>query len=178
MRTFALPLTLALLLSSSAATAQRPGAQPADGDTARAGLIADLLEQVAQAETKILGLARAMPEAAYEWRPGPGVRSTREVFVHVAGENYYAAAKWGRRAVPESGVTGAAHAEVDAYERRVHTRAQAVTALQQSFALMRESLTSVPIAPSTQRLSTRVNLSACARRGCVRPRTCMSTWDN
>ena len=139
MRTFALPVVLALLLSGPPAAAQTPA-----GDTARAGLIGDLLEQVAQAETKILGLARGIPDSAHDWRPGVGVRSTREVLVHVAGENYYAAAKWGGRVARESGVSGASHGEADAYERRPHTRAQAIAALEQSFALMREALTTLP----------------------------------
>jgi uncharacterized damage-inducible protein DinB len=143
-RLIALPLVLAVLVSGPTATAQRPTTQPAPVDTARGGLVGDLLEQVAAAETKIIGLARAMPDAAYDWRPGPAVRSTREVLVHVAGENYYAAAKWGGRMAPQSGITGGAHAEVDAYERRPHTREQSAAALEQSFALMRAALVALP----------------------------------
>jgi uncharacterized damage-inducible protein DinB len=139
MRTVMFVLTLALLVNGRTAAAQS-----AAGDSTRAGVIGDLLEQVVQAETKIVGLARAMPDAAYEWRPGAGVRSTREVLVHVAGENYYAAAKWGGRTARESGVSGTAHAEADAYEKRPHTRAQAVAALEQSFALMRAALMALP----------------------------------
>jgi uncharacterized damage-inducible protein DinB len=140
MRIIARQFPLALVLWGATAAAQpAPGSVPT-----RAGLIGDLLEQVAQAETKVLGLARAMPDSAYDWRPGAGVRSTREVFVHVAGENYYAAAKWGGRTAPESGVTGAAHAEADAYERRAHTRVEAIAALERSFALLREGLAALP----------------------------------
>ena len=114
--------------------------RPAIGSTSRPPIIGDLLEQITQAETKVLGLAEVMPDGAYDWRPMPGVRSTREVFVHIAGENYYAAAKWGGRTAPETGVTGAVHGEADEYEKRPHSRAQAVAALRESFALMRESL--------------------------------------
>lgn len=144
MRPLVLPLLLTLFVSGPSAMAQRPATQPASGDTARGGLVGDLLEQVAAAETKILGLARVMPDTAYDWRPSSGVRSTREVFVHVAGENYYAAAKFGGRPAPQSGITGTAHAEADAYERRPHTRAEAIAALEQSFALMRTALVGLP----------------------------------
>jgi hypothetical protein len=88
MRTLPLQVALGLLLTSSAAAAQ-------SDSTSRMGLIGDLLEQVAQAETKILSLARAFPDSANRWRPSAGVRSTHEVLVHLSGENYYAAAKWG-----------------------------------------------------------------------------------
>ncbi len=45
------------------------------------GLMGDLI-----VESKIVGLAGAMPESAYAWRPGDGVRSAAEVFIHLAGE--------------------------------------------------------------------------------------------
>ena len=51
------------------------------GAQAREGLMGDLLRDVAEVETKVLGLARAIPETGYDWRPGKGVRSTGEVFI-------------------------------------------------------------------------------------------------
>ncbi|HSM06674.1 MAG TPA: DinB family protein [Longimicrobiales bacterium] len=36
---------------------------------------------------KFVSLAEAMPESAYDWRPGDGVRSVSEVFMHVAAAN-------------------------------------------------------------------------------------------
>ena len=140
MRTLPLQVTLGLFLASTAVAAQS-----ARTDTARrAGLIGDLQEQVAQAETKILGLARAFPDSSYHWRPAAGVRSTHEVFVHIAGENYYAAAKWGGRTANESGVTGVGHTEVEEYERRPHARGEVLVALEQAFALIRASLAALP----------------------------------
>jgi uncharacterized damage-inducible protein DinB len=38
---------------------------------------------------KFVALAEAMPEATYDWRPGEGVASVVEVFMHVAQYNYY-----------------------------------------------------------------------------------------
>jgi uncharacterized damage-inducible protein DinB len=36
---------------------------------------------------KVSSLAQAMPEDKYSWRPGEGVRSVSEVFVHIAAAN-------------------------------------------------------------------------------------------
>lgn len=38
---------------------------------------------------KFLALANAIPAEKYSWRPGEGVRSVGEVFMHVASEWYY-----------------------------------------------------------------------------------------
>jgi uncharacterized damage-inducible protein DinB len=37
---------------------------------------------------QLIELAQAIPEEKYSWRPGPGVRSTSEVFMHIAITNY------------------------------------------------------------------------------------------
>ncbi len=38
---------------------------------------------------QLLALAEAMPEEKFAWRPAPGVRSTSEVFMHIALANFY-----------------------------------------------------------------------------------------
>jgi uncharacterized damage-inducible protein DinB len=40
------------------------------------------------AEAKVIELAEATPADKFAWSPGAGVRSTREVFMHIAGANY------------------------------------------------------------------------------------------
>ena len=110
----------------------------------RTGLMADLVAAVAAVESKVVGLAKAMPESAYAWRPGEGVRSAGEVFIHLAGENYYAAAKFGDMTQAGTGIAGAAHAETEAYERRKMTRAQVIDAVEQSFALLKRSMIAMP----------------------------------
>ena len=54
----------------------------------------DLIKDVAGVRTKILGLAKAMPAAAFEWRPAKGVRSTGETFIHIAADNYFFLRRW------------------------------------------------------------------------------------
>ncbi len=48
----------------------------------RTGLMGDLIADVTDVEGKIVGLAKAMPEGSYAWRPMPGVRSVGEAFTH------------------------------------------------------------------------------------------------
>jgi len=52
------------------------------------GFQADWWASVADAQHKLVDLAKAMPEEKYSWRPMEGVRSVSEVFVHVAMANY------------------------------------------------------------------------------------------
>lgn len=59
--------------------------------TASAGgsIRADIQAQIDEAEKKLTQLAEAMPAEKYAWRPGEKVRSVGEVFMHVAGGNYF-----------------------------------------------------------------------------------------
>ena len=54
-------LVCLVALASFAASAQK-----------RAGLMGDLLADITDVESKIVGLAKAMPESTYAWRPMPG----------------------------------------------------------------------------------------------------------
>jgi uncharacterized damage-inducible protein DinB len=38
---------------------------------------------------QLIALAEATPADKYSWRPGPGVRSTGEVYMHIAIANFY-----------------------------------------------------------------------------------------
>jgi uncharacterized damage-inducible protein DinB len=48
----------------------------------------DLIRSIEDARGKLLDLADATPANKFAWRPGKGVRSTGEVFLHVAQANY------------------------------------------------------------------------------------------
>lgn len=77
--------TLALLVFAAPATA-RQGHAGHDMSMPTAGLRAELIKDVDQLQDKYLGLAEAMTDH-YAWRPGEGVRSVSEVFMHVANAN-------------------------------------------------------------------------------------------
>lgn len=51
------------------------------------GAAADLLLPFETMEKQVLALAGALPEEKYGWRPGPGVRSFKEVFLHIVFGN-------------------------------------------------------------------------------------------
>jgi uncharacterized damage-inducible protein DinB len=55
--------------------------------TATSTVQSELLGDLANLREKYVGLAEAMPESAYGWRPGDGVRSVSEVYMHVAAAN-------------------------------------------------------------------------------------------
>jgi len=48
---------------------------------------AGLLLPLQDLEKEVMALAKAIPEEKYAWRPGPGVRSFREVLLHIVNGN-------------------------------------------------------------------------------------------
>jgi len=53
------------------------------------GFRTEFLTNLDDVQEKILDLAESVPADKYAWRPGPEVRSTSEVFMHIAGGNYF-----------------------------------------------------------------------------------------
>jgi hypothetical protein len=123
----------------------------------REGIMGDLIRDVATIETKILGLAKTMPPAVYEWRPAKGVRSTGEVFVHMAGDNYFLPALMGVAAPAETRIDGRDNKTVAAFEARTMTRDQIIGELTKSFAFLKQAMTDTPEASleSTPKFSMR-----------------------
>ncbi|HVR42980.1 MAG TPA: DinB family protein [Thermoanaerobaculia bacterium] len=52
-------------------------------------LRSDVIAHLDDAEKKLTALAEATPQESMTWRPGEGVRSNAEVFLHVAAGNYF-----------------------------------------------------------------------------------------
>lgn len=109
----------------------------------REGLMGDLLRDINDVQTKIVGLAKAMPQGTYAWRPSEGVRSTGEVFAHVASDNYFMPAAIGIAAPAESGITSD-YKTTAAFEKRTVTRDQLIAELDKSFAFLKASMTAMP----------------------------------
>jgi len=125
-----LVLASLIVAASFAATAQK-----------RAGLLGDLLADVTDVEGKIVGLAKAMPEASYAWRPMPGVRSVGEVFTHVAADNYFLPIALGATAPAGTGISGSDYKTVEAYEKRTRTRAEIIAEVEKSFVFLKQAMT-------------------------------------
>ena len=122
-----------LVTCASRATAQQ-----------RPGLMGDLADDVNVVEAKIVGLGNAMPPAAYDWRPGPSVRSTAEVLIHVAGDNYFMPALIGVPAPKATGIDGKDNKTVAAFEARHRSREQILAELTASFAFLRQAMVDTP----------------------------------
>jgi hypothetical protein len=104
----------------------------------REGVMGDLIRDVTRVEVKIVDLARAMPASAYEWKPGNGARSTGEVFIHVAADNYFMPVLMGVAAPAETGIDSKGkYKTVEAFEKRTMTRDQIIAELGKSFKFLK-----------------------------------------
>lgn len=103
-------------------------------------LMADFTTDVEGVEKKFVALAKAMPADKMSWRPGEGVRSVAEVFLHVASDNYFIPSGMGHAMPASTGIKPNDFASVTAYEKRNLTKEQIVTELEQSFAHLRQAM--------------------------------------
>ena len=106
------------------------------GDKQKAGMsqsafFADFLSQENYIEKKITDLAEAIPAEKYSWRPAEGIRSIKEVVVHVGGGNYYLPSLIGVKP-PES-------FSMDA-EQTITSKADAINSMKESFEHVRKML--------------------------------------
>jgi uncharacterized damage-inducible protein DinB len=106
---------------------------------AREGIVGDLLKDVGGLENKVMSLAKAMPDSAYAWRPGPGVRSTGEVFQHIAADNYFMPALMDKPAPKEIGITKE-YKTAEAWEKKPMDKATVIGELEKSFAFLKSSM--------------------------------------
>jgi uncharacterized damage-inducible protein DinB len=123
-------------------------AQPqAHGEYARhattPAVVEALLRDIAMLEGKLIGLAEAIPEEKYDWRPAAGVRSVREVMTHVAADNYFLPTFAALAAPETTGIKSGDYPSVQAYENRSIDKAAAVRALRDSFAHLRTGMQGV-----------------------------------
>jgi len=125
-------LVAALFIFAMPLTAQAPE-----------GIAGEYMRDVTELETKIVGLAKAIPVSAYDWRPGKGVRSTSEVFLHVAADNYFIPGLMGHTPPAETGITKE-YKTAEAFEKKPMKRDEVIAELEKSFAFLKSSLKSVP----------------------------------
>jgi uncharacterized damage-inducible protein DinB len=116
----------------------------ASAQSKRAGLMGDLIADITDVESKIVGLAKSMPESSYAWRPMPGVRSVGEAFTHVAADNYFMPAALGIAPPAPTGISGTDYKTVEAYEKKTRTRAEIIAEVEQSFAFLKKAMADTP----------------------------------
>lgn len=99
------------------------------------GWRAEFLAVMAVAEDKYVKLAEATPPDKLDWRPGAGVRSINEVYLHVAGANYGLAGRFDVK--PPAGVD---LANIE----KMSDKANIVKHLKASFAHFRAAVVAFP----------------------------------
>jgi uncharacterized damage-inducible protein DinB len=103
------------------------------------GLMGDMHRDVNDVQKKLVDLAKAIPEGAYSWRP-TGARSTGEVLLHVAADNYLIPISMGKPAPASTGITATDFKAVETFEKRKLTKDQIVAELDASFKHLHEAM--------------------------------------
>src|SRR4051794_32727144 len=111
--------------ASAAPVAPAAPAATAATEAPKSGFRADILKSLDDLEKKSVSLAEAIPEDKYTWRPGEGVRSIGEVYMHMASGNYAYAGAAGNKAPADLDVRG--------FEKLATDKAKTVATLKQSF---------------------------------------------
>jgi uncharacterized damage-inducible protein DinB len=130
-------MALALLALPTIALAHDHNEKPAAAAAAGGDQVrAEILRQLGDAKEKLIALAEAVPAEKYGWRPAEGVRSMGEVFLHVAGGNYFLPTFWGTK--PPEGL------DLRNIEKGAGDKAKVIDALKKSFDHAEAAIKAVP----------------------------------
>lgn len=143
-RSFALVLLPFLATACTIESHNDTGDATRTDDTETASLTApDMLRyleaKIDIADDKFMQLAEVIPEELYDWRPMAGVRSFREVFLHVAADNWYGGALMGIPTPDDIPVTDEG-STVRAYQDQVLTKEATLVHLRRSFDFFGDAL--------------------------------------
>jgi len=131
----------ALLLASAPAHADEPqspaGVPAVTAGKAASGIQAEAIANMMDAGDKIIELAGAVPPNKWGWRPGKGVRSVGEVYMHVVQGNYFLCSFLGAKPplAPE---------ELKKLETAPQTPASMVKNLRDSYAFVSNTIRELP----------------------------------
>ena len=131
--------TLVLAVAASPTAAQEHEGHDEDMHAAHhPDFFGDIDADLETVESKLVGLAEAIPEDAYDWRPGEGVRSVRETLLHVAADNYFIPLALGVEAPASTGISD--YVSTQAFETQTLSKADVKAELQASFDHLRAIL--------------------------------------
>ena len=99
------------------------------------GFRAEFLRQLDEVSGKLVELAQAVPAEKYSWRPGEGVRSISEVYVHVASANYFLMKFIGIDPAPDF---------TRDMEKTITEKTQVIQAMKKSFDHVRQAVLRTP----------------------------------
>lgn len=113
-------IALALMLPTLAYARVQPASKAVPPPQ---GFRGEFLANLDEVQDKIMSLAEATPADKFSWRPAPDVRSVSEVYMHIAGGNYFLATFLGAKAPKTNGDL----------ERTVTKKADVIAELKRSF---------------------------------------------
>jgi uncharacterized damage-inducible protein DinB len=117
-----LPICL-VLITLPVFAATRTQNAPAPSPKMLPGFRTEFHEQLAEVEEKIIRLAEATPADKFGWRPAGDIRSISEVYMHIAGGNYFLSTFLGAKAPAHAGDI----------EKKVIRKADVIAELKKSF---------------------------------------------
>jgi uncharacterized damage-inducible protein DinB len=141
-------LVVGLVVGSTAVAhaASAPEAPAAKGG----GFQRDVLGVIAYAQKHILELEEAVPQNKFNWRPGPGVRSIAETYLHIAFSNYgLTQAATGKAPPADVGF----EPNPAKWDKQTTDKAEIKKILERSFAHVKEVVSAVPDADLDKNVS-------------------------
>jgi len=98
------------------------------------GFRADALANLNEVAEKVESLAAAMPAEKYNWRPAEGIRSVGEVYMHIAGGNYFVLKMAGVQTPAGMGAS-------EDMDKDANDKAKVADALKQSIGFLKDTIT-------------------------------------
>lgn len=127
-------MTVLAALLAATTTFGAPLSTPADSS----GLRQDMMKDITVLEQKVVSLAQAMDASQYGWTPMEGVRTVRQVYLHIAVNNYVFPTMTGTQ--PPEGVKVGGNADITAFENADLSKDEVVQELKKSFAHLKAAL--------------------------------------
>ena len=121
MKVRTLTFLLAVVTLPVLAAPKTPNAPAQNGKAT--GFRAEFHAQLAEVEEKIVRLAESTPADKFAWRPAGDIRSISEVYMHIAGGNYFLSTFLGAPAPPHAGDI----------EKKIVRKADVIAELKKSF---------------------------------------------
>jgi uncharacterized damage-inducible protein DinB len=116
-----------------------PSTHAGDDKSPTSGFLADYLAQIQPVQSQIMKLEQAVPQEKYTWRPAEGVRSISEVYLHIAGSNYFLLSFGGYTSPKEVNYSG----ESKQWEGATTDKQEIAKKLQVSFDWLRATVTKI-----------------------------------
>ena len=111
------------------------GARPLLAQKAPEGLWQGYDGEWRHVSSQLIALAEATPEEKFAWRPAPGVRSTSEVYMHIALANFYLLSVTG----PPVSITKMPAELKEGMEKSVTSKAEVINWLKRSLDAVKQA---------------------------------------